>query len=91
MTKYSAASLACLAPEQVKEVLSGLSPAQLDHLRYDWQFWGRPQQQEPPGAWDTWLILAGRGYGKTRTGAEWIRHCASGKTPLAKGKYRRLA
>jgi predicted phage terminase large subunit-like protein len=35
--------------------------------------WGRPDQQAPPGAWRTWLILAGRGWGKSRTGAEWVR------------------
>lgn len=33
----------------------------------------RPEQIEPPGSWRTWLILAGRGWGKTRTGAEWVR------------------
>ena len=35
--------------------------------------WARPEQVEPAGEWDTWLILAGRGWGKTRTGAEWVR------------------
>jgi phage terminase large subunit-like protein len=33
--------------------------------------WARPEQLEPPGDWSTWLILAGRGFGKTRAGAEW--------------------
>lgn len=43
-------------------------------LLYDWRhFWARPQQLEPPGSWDFWLILSGRGWGKTRTGAEWVR------------------
>ncbi len=37
-----------------------------------WRWNARPEQLEPPGDWDTWLILAGRGYGKTRTGAETI-------------------
>jgi phage terminase large subunit-like protein len=41
-------------------------------LRYDWLFWGRPSQQPPAGVWTKWLINAGRGFGKTRTGAEWI-------------------
>lgn len=40
---------------------------------YDWQFWARPKQLTPPGDWYVWLILAGRGFGKTRTGAEQIR------------------
>lgn len=36
----------------------------------------RPEQQPPEGEWATWLILAGRGYGKTRTGAEWLADIA---------------
>lgn len=47
-------------------------PAQ-QNLIYDWQFWGRENQQTPPGTdWETWLLLAGRGFGKSRTGAEWV-------------------
>jgi len=42
-------------------------------LLYDWPFWARPKQLPPAGDWNTWLILAGRGFGKTRTGAEWVR------------------
>ena len=42
-------------------------------LAYDWTFWARPNQLEPPGDWRIWLLLAGRGFGKTRTGAEWVR------------------
>lgn len=41
--------------------------------RYDWSLNARPEQRLPDGAWRTWLILAGRGYGKTRTGAETVR------------------
>lgn len=40
---------------------------------YDWSLWARPAQLAPPGDWRIWLILAGRGFGKTRSGAEWIR------------------
>lgn len=42
-------------------------------LDYDWKFWARPNQIAPPGDWSTWLLLAGRGFGKTRCGAEWVR------------------
>lgn len=38
-----------------------------------WPLWARPNQLPPPGDWRTWLLLAGRGFGKTRTGAEWVR------------------
>src|SRR3546814_13702103 len=45
-------------------------------LKRNWRFWARPEQQPPEGDWRTWLILAGRGFGKTRTGAEWVRAAA---------------
>ncbi len=71
-------------PEAVRQaVLADLSPAELTALEYDWKFWGRPNQQPPPGEWRTWLLLAGRGFGKTRTGAEWTRS--------AKDRFARLA
>ncbi|MDP2193824.1 MAG: terminase family protein, partial [Alphaproteobacteria bacterium] len=41
---------------------------------YDWITQARQAQQIPQGLWHTWLILAGRGFGKTRTGAETIRY-----------------
>lgn len=44
-------------------------------LRYNWEFWARPEQRIPPleTGWDIWMILSGRGWGKTRTGAEAIK------------------
>ena len=42
-------------------------------LNYAWPLHARESQLPPEGDWDTWLILAGRGFGKTRTGAEWVR------------------
>jgi len=42
-------------------------------LEYRWDYVGRPSQQQPSGNWDTWVIKAGRGYGKTRTGSEITR------------------
>ena len=42
-------------------------------LKYNWSLHARPSQLPPKGDWNTWLILAGRGFGKTRTGAEWVR------------------
>jgi len=46
-----------------------------------WKFLRRPSQTPPEGDWTTWLILAGRGFGKTRAGAEWVHENA--------GRYRR--
>ena len=42
-------------------------------LLHSWEFWARPEQLLPHGDWHTWLLMAGRGFGKTRTGAETIR------------------
>lgn len=42
-------------------------------MQYVWEFWARPEQLLPGGDWSTWLILAGRGFGKTRSGAEATR------------------
>ena len=67
--------------------------ADAEALDYNWRFWARPNQLPPPGDWTTWLILAGRGFGKTRTGAEWLRANVEGDTPLTAppGGGRRLA
>ncbi len=42
-------------------------------LLYDWSFWARPKQLPPEGDWSVWLVRTGRGWGKTRVGAEWVR------------------
>lgn len=59
-------------PERIA-FLNGLDDAEAALLLYDWRFWARAAQLPPDGPWRVWLILAGRGFGKTRTGAEWIR------------------
>ena len=81
-----------MLPESERaKILADLSEDEADALQWDWRFWGRPDQIQPPGEWVTWLILAGRGWGKTRTGAEWVRHKVCGSTPLAGGQARRIA
>jgi len=52
-------------------------------LLYDWPRWARDEQVEPAGDWVTWLILGGRGSGKTRAGAEWIRAQVTGEAPVS--------
>ncbi len=54
-------------------VLAELTPDQIAALPYAWEAWARPEQLPPQGDWLTWLLLAGRGFGKSRTGAEWVR------------------
>ena len=68
-----AEQLALLTPEQLDVVLAGLSDDEKSQMLWDWTVWARPKQLPPDGAWRVWLILAGRGFGKTRTGAEFIR------------------
>src|SRR5271165_360299 len=83
--------LASRGPETRKTWLNGLSPEELEALEYDWNFWGRGNQQWPNWEWHTLLFLAGRGWGKTRTGAEIVRHAVCGATPLAAGSYAMVA
>jgi phage terminase large subunit-like protein len=68
-----AADFRALPPEVRAARLDALTNAESSALLHDWSFWARPDQLPPDGAWTYWLILAGRGYGKTRTGAEWVR------------------
>jgi phage terminase large subunit-like protein len=71
--------LAALPKEEVAAFLEGSDPAALMRMRYDWKFWARPEQLEPAsdilpaGPWWYWIALAGRGWGKTKSGSEWVR------------------
>ena len=60
---------ACLPPEERAQV----SRRELAALEHEWKFWARPDQLPPGGTWRTWIVLAGRGWGKTRTGGETVR------------------
>ena len=72
-------------------IFAGYTQDEFSSLDFDRSFWGRPEQIAPPGTWDNWLILAGRGFGKTRTGAEWVRANMCGDTPLTGGRWRHVA
>ena len=58
------------------EFLGQLSFEQARASRWAWPLWARDEQLPPPGDWRVWLILAGRAFGKTRAGAEWVRMIA---------------
>lgn len=66
--------LAHLSPDQADEVLAaaGLTETELETLWASWAFHARPEQLAPDWLWRWWLLLTGRGFGKTRTGAEWV-------------------
>ena len=58
--------------------LALLTPAQLAFLARDWRLRARPDQRPPDDeAWRNWLLMGGRGSGKTRAGAEWVHGLAS--------------
>jgi phage terminase large subunit-like protein len=71
--------LASLPEHQRAEILASLTETQAQELLWDWRAWARPNQLAPKGDWLTWLVLAGRGFGKTRCGAEWVREEVNAK------------
>jgi len=68
--------MASLSEAERTALLSSLDPSVKAGLKYHWPFWARPNQLPPEGRWTTWLLLAGRGFGKSRCGAEWVRQMA---------------
>ena len=62
-----------LEPDKRARLIGNMTPRECAQIFYDWTFWARPDQAPPPGDWIVWLILAGRGAGKTRAGAEAVR------------------
>lgn len=84
---------ASAASGQLADLLAGLSWQQMETLLHDWPIWARDDQL-PPGfdeAWTVWLLLGGRGAGKTRAGAEWVRGMALGRMPFSPCPVARIA
>lgn len=74
MAKSVMEQIALLPKDQQRAVLDGVD---MEQLIWDWKAWARPEQLPPPGDdWAIWMYLAGRGAGKTRSAAEWIRNKA---------------
>ena len=57
---------------QIDAFVDKLLPVEANSLLHNWEFLARPEQLAPEGDWRTWLLLAGRSFGKTRAGSEWI-------------------
>lgn len=81
-SKSPAARLKGLTPRGRRRLLALLSPDENYGLNRDWQGWAHRGQKFPRWAWRTWVIMAGRGFGKTRTGAEWILAQAEAYGPV---------
>ena len=84
MGKSIMEQLASLPEDERLEALEGLDP---DTLIWDWSVWARPEQLPPDDDWNVWLVLAGRGFGKTRLASEWVREQAK----VTKDGQRRFA
>ena len=67
--------LALLPVLHQQRILQALNGAQRRELEARWWRWAHPGQNAPAGDWRIWLIRAGRGFGKTRAGAEWVGNC----------------
>jgi phage terminase large subunit-like protein len=83
--------LASATPQQVDAFLGALSENALLALPWMFEFWALPHQLPPEGVWKTWVIMGGRGAGKTRAGSEWVRREVEGAGPGDPGRARRVA
>ncbi|MFN3867625.1 MAG: DNA-packaging protein [Hyphomicrobiaceae bacterium] len=85
----------CASNDDIARLLASLSDNDLSFVLGDWQVWARDDQLPPEtkdaAPWRVWLILGGRGAGKTRAGAEWVKAKALGAAPIADAPARRIA
>jgi phage terminase large subunit-like protein len=79
--RSEAERVAAMSPEECACWLRKNSK-RLPTIEDEWNFWARKDQKAPEGDWRTWLLMAGRGFGKTRTGAEWVRAQAKANSDL---------
>jgi len=63
-----------------QQFIESLGAEQIELLLADWPLWARQKQMPPDGDWRIWLLLARRGFGKTRTGSECVRRLAGGQS-----------
>ena len=82
--------IAPAAREVQERFLESLTKDDLRALPYLFEFWALEHQLPPEGEWRNWVILGGRGAGKTRAGAEWVRSMAEGSRPRDRGRARRI-
>ena len=73
MTASLLEQLADLPKAEADALIRAMAPGAAAAFEYDWRYRARPEQLPPGGSWRVWLLLAGRGFGKTRCGAEWVR------------------
>ncbi|KPQ31528.1 MAG: hypothetical protein HLUCCX21_03400, partial [Porphyrobacter sp. HL-46] len=59
-----------------RKVVGALNQREKNAFLFQWGLFARPEQLPPDGDWRVWMVMAGRGFGKTRAGAEWVRMIA---------------
>lgn len=89
--RSGAALISCATADEQRDFLEGLTAPELRALPYLFEFWALEHQLPPEGDWRTWVAMGGRGAGKTRAGAEWVRAMVEGARPEAPGRARRVA
>jgi len=89
--RSGAALIASASRSEQLRFINSLSADELRALPYLFEFWALPHQLPPEGDWRTWVALGGRGAGKTRAGAEWVRSMVEGALPKDEGRARRVA
>ena len=89
--RLGASWIASAPPSVQSEFLDSLVESELKALPFLFEFWALEHQLPPDGDWRSWLIMGGRGAGKTRAGAEWVRSLVEGAGPSDPGKARRIA
>jgi len=77
--------------ETIDAFLDNLGKGELLALPYLFEFWAMEHQLAPGGDWRSWVIMGGRGAGKTRAGAEWVRAQVEGAKPLDAGRCKTVA
>jgi phage terminase large subunit-like protein len=88
--RLGASWIASAPPSVQSKFLESLEGEELKALPFLFEFWALEHQLPPEGDWRTWLVMGGRGAGKTRAGAEWVRSLVEGAGPGDPGKARRI-
>lgn len=83
--------IACEEPDVQDSFLNELEEGELLALPFLFEFWAMEHQLPPKGDWRSWVVMGGRGAGKTRAGAEWVRAQVEGSGPMDAGRCCRMA
>ena len=75
------AALERCGPLARAKIVASLTPQAVRVMNRHFPEWAHSGQLEPPGDWRTWVVMAGRGFGKTRAGAEWVMGVVRGERP----------